>query len=186
MEFLAQQRLYNDFYGIASFTLVRSEFTNPNTEGYIPSSWDNRFIVSLSAGKRFGNNWELGSRWRYVGGTPYTPYDYGESSLISNWDLRNQPILDYNQINSIRLGSFHQLDLRLDKKYYFQKWNLNWYVDIQNAYNFKAEQAPSLVPERDTEGNILIDPSDPSRYKLRYLDNPAGSILPTVGIIVEF
>ena len=186
LEFLAQQRLYNDFYGIASFTLVRSEFTNPNTEGYIPSSWDNRFIVSLSAGKRFGNNWELGSRWRYVGGTPYTPYDYGESSLISNWDLRNQPILDYNQINSIRLGSFHQLDLRLDKKYYFQKWNLNWYVDIQNAYNFKAEQAPSLVPERDTEGNILIDPSDPSRYKLRYLDNPAGSILPTVGIIVEF
>ncbi|MEX0883891.1 MAG: TonB-dependent receptor, partial [Cyclobacteriaceae bacterium] len=62
LELLAQQRLYNDFYGIAAITLVRSEFTNPNT-GYLPSSWDNRFIVSLTAGKRLKRNWELGARW---------------------------------------------------------------------------------------------------------------------------
>lgn len=186
LEMLAQQRLFNDFYGIASLTLVRSEFTNPNTDGYIPSSWDNRFIVSLTAGKRFGNNWEIGARWRFLGGTPYTPYDLEKSSLISTWNLRNQPILDYSQINAIRLQGFHQLDLRLDKKYYFQKWNLNWYVDIQNAYNFKAEQPPLLVPIRDAEGSILVDPSDPTRYQLKYLSNPAGSVLPTVGIIVEF
>lgn len=186
VEMLAQQRLFNDFYGIASLTLVRSEFTNPNTEGYIPSSWDNRFIISLTAGKRFGSDWEIGGRWRFLGGTPYTPYDYEESSLISTWDLRNQPILDYPQINAIRLKGFHQLDLRLDKKYYFKKWSLNWYVDIQNVYNFQAEQPPLLVPVRDTEGNILVDPNDPSRYQLKYLENPAGSILPTVGIIVDF
>lgn len=186
LEMLAQQRLFNKFYGIASVTLVRSEFTNPNTDGYIASSWDNRFIVSLTAGKRFNKNWEIGARWRFLGGTPYTPYDFDESSLISNWDLRNQPVLDYSQINTVRLKGFHQLDLRLDKKYYFEKWNLNWYVDIQNAYNFKAEQPPLLVPVRDMEGNILVDPSDPSRYQLKYLNNPAGSLLPTVGIIVEF
>ncbi|MDR7132613.1 hypothetical protein J2X69_004987 [Algoriphagus sp. 4150] len=186
LEMLAQQRLFENFYGIASLTLVRSEFTNPNTAGYIPSSWDNRFIVSLTAGRRFGNNWEIGARWRFLGGTPYTPYDYEESSLISNWDLRNQPVLDYSQINAVRLAGFHQLDLRLDKKYYFLKWNLNWYVDIQNAYNFKAEQPPLLVPVRDPDGNLQIDPTDPSRYQLKYLDNPAGSILPTIGIIVEF
>ncbi|WP_086543170.1 TonB-dependent receptor [Algoriphagus antarcticus] len=186
LEMLAQQRLFNNFYGIASLTLVRSEFTNPNTDGYIASSWDNRFIVSLTAGKRFGNNWEIGARWRFLGGTPYTPYDFEESSLIRNWDLRNQPILDFTQINAVRLQGFHQMDVRLDKKYFFKKWNLNWYVDIQNAYNFKAEQPPSLVPVRDLEGNILVDPSDPSRYHLKYLNNPAGTILPTVGIIVEF
>lgn len=186
LEMLTQQRLFNDFYGIAALTLVRSEFTNPNTDGYIASAWDNRFIVSLTAGKRFGNNWEIGARWRFLGGTPYTPYDYEKSSLISNWDLRNQPALDYTQINAVRLSGFHQLDLRLDKKYYFQKWNLNWYVDIQNAYNFKAEQPPLLVPVRDGAGNILVNSSDPSRYQLKYLSNPAGSLLPTVGLIVEF
>jgi hypothetical protein len=186
LELLAQQRLFNDFFGIVAITLVRSEFTNPNTSGFIPSSWDNRFIVSLTAGKRFGKNWELGARWRFLGGTPYTPFDLEESSLISNWDLRNSGILDYSQINAIRLNPFHQLDLRIDKKYYFQKWNLNWYFDIQNAYNFQAQQPPILIPVRDSFGNIQIDPNDPSRYLLKFIENPAGTLLPTVGIIVEF
>ncbi|MDX5337921.1 MAG: TonB-dependent receptor [Cyclobacteriaceae bacterium] len=186
VEFLAQQRLFNNFYGIAAITLVRSEFTNPNTAGFLPSSWDNRFIVSLTAGKRFGKNWELGGRWRFLGGTPYTPYDLEESSLKSNWDLRNSGILDYTQINAVRLPAFHQLDLRLDKKYFFPKWNLNWYVDIQNFYNFQAQQAPILVAERDSSGNILTDPNDPNRYQLKLIENTAGNVLPTVGIIVEF
>lgn len=186
LEFLFQQRLFKNFYGIAALTLVRSEFTNPNTEGFIPSSWDNRVIVSLTAGKRFGKNWEIGARWRFLGGTPYTPFDLEESSLISNWDLRNQGILDFTQINAIRLDAFHQLDLRVDKKYFYKKWTLNWYVDIQNAYNFQAEQPPLLVSVRDAEGNILIDPNDPSRYQLRFLENTAGTLLPTVGIIIEF
>ena len=186
IEFLAQQRLFNNFYGIAAVTLVRSEFTNPNTEGFIPSSWDNKFIVSLTAGKRFGNNWEIGARWRFLGGTPYTPFNAEESALISNWDLRGQPIFDFTQINAIRLPAFHQLDLRLDKKYYFKNWNFNWYVDIQNAYNFQAEQPPLLVPVRDSGEKILVDPADPMRYQLRFLENTAGTLLPTIGIIVEF
>lgn len=186
LEFLAQQRLFKNFYGIASLTLVRSEFTNPNTEGYIPSSWDNKVILSLTAGKRFNKDWEVGMRWRFLGGTPYTPYDVDESSLISNWDLRGQPIYDYTQINSQRLSAFHQLDLRVDKKYYFPKWSLNWYVDIQNAYNYEAEQPDLLVPARDADGSIQIDPNDPSRYQLKFIENTAGTILPTVGIIVEF
>ncbi|TFV95761.1 TonB-dependent receptor [Algoriphagus kandeliae] len=186
LEFLAQQRLFQDFYGIAALTLVRSEFTNPNTDGYIPSSWDNRMIVSLTAGKRFSKNWEIGARWRYLGGTPYTPYDLEESSLIANWDLRNQAILDFDQINAERLPAFHQLDLRIDKKYYFKNWNLNWYLDIQNAYNFEALQAPLLVPVRNDSGQILVNPNDPSRYQLKEIENTAGTILPTVGIIIEF
>lgn len=186
IEFLAQQRLFNDFYGIAALTLVRSEFTNPNTEGFIPSSWDNRIILSLTAGKRFKKNWEIGARWRYLGGTPYTPFDVEESALISNWDLRNQGILDFTQINGERLPAFHQLDLRVDKKYYFKNWNLNWYFDIQNAYNFQAQQAPLLVPERDDAGDLIVNPNDPSRYQLKLIENTAGNILPTIGLIIEF
>jgi hypothetical protein len=186
LEFLAQQRLFKDFYGIAALTLVRSEFTNPNTEGYVPSSWDNKFIVSLTAGKRFRKNWEVGTRWRFLGGTPYTPFNLEESSLISNWDLRNSGILDFDRINAIRLDPFHQLDLRIDKKYFFKRWNLNWYIDIQNLYNFQAEQVPLLIPARASNGSILVDPNDPSRYQLKLLSNTAGTILPTVGIIIEF
>lgn len=186
LELLAQQRLFQNFYGIAAITLVRSEFTNPNTIGYLPSSWDNRFIVSLTAGKRFGKNWEIGGRWRFLGGTPYTPFDLASSSLISNWDLRGQGQFDFDRINGDRLRAFHQLDLRIDKKYFFEKWNLNWYFDIQNAYNFQAEQAPRLVPIRDGSGQLLVRTDDPSRYQLRVVENPAGTVLPTIGLIIEF
>jgi hypothetical protein len=186
LEFLAQQRLYNNFYGIAALTLVRSEFTNPNTEGFLPSSWDNRFIVSLTAGKRFGKNWEVGGRWRFLGGSPYTPFDVTNSALIANWDLRGQGILDFNRINGERLQSFHQLDLRIDKKYFFERWNLNWYFDIQNAYNFRAQQPPRLVPVRDASGGLVINPQSPDQYLLRNVNNPAGTVLPTVGLIIEF
>lgn len=186
IEFLAQQRLFNNFYGIAALTLVRSEFTNPNTEGFIPSSWDNRFIVSLTAGKRFGKDWELGGRWRFLGGAPYTPFDIEASTLRSNWDLRGGGILDFNNINGVRLKSFHQLDLRVDKKYFFQQWNLNWYFDIQNAYNFKAQQPDELIPIRENNGNIGVNPADSNRYQIRSVINTAGTVLPTLGIIIEF
>jgi hypothetical protein len=185
LELLAQQRLFKGFYGIAALTLVRSEFTNPNTE-FLPSSWDNRFILSLTAGKRLAKDWELGARWRFLGGTPYTPYDFQASSLRSNWDLFNQGVFDFTRINGERLNSFHQLDLRVDKKYFYDKWNLNWYFDIQNAYNFQAEQQADLVPQRDDRGQLLVDPQDPSRYLLREVPNPAGTVLPTIGLIIEF
>lgn len=186
LEFLAQQRLYNNFYGIASLTLVRSEFTNPNSKGMIPSSWDNAFIVSLTGGKRFGKNWELGGRWRFLGGAPYTPADLSASSLRSNWDLRNAAILDFSRINAIRLNPFHQLDIRMDKKYFFDRWSLNWYFDIQNAYNFQAQQPPLVIADRDAQGALLVNPTDPSRYQLKSIANPAGTLLPTIGLIVEF
>ncbi|WP_291788744.1 TonB-dependent receptor [Cecembia sp.] len=186
LEFLAQQRLYNNFYGIAAVTLVRSEFTNPNTEGFVPSAWDNGIIVSLTAGKRFGKNWEAGARWRFLGGLPYTPIDVATSSLIDVWNLRGQGILDFNQINALRLGEFHQLDIRIDKRYFFKKWNFNWYIDIENLYNFQADQPPLLFPERDVQGGLIVNPDDPSRYLTRLVNNPAGTIIPTIGIIVEF
>jgi hypothetical protein len=186
LEFLAQQRLFQNFYGIASVTLVRSEFTNPNTEGFIPSSWDNRFIVSLTAGKRFGKNWEIGARWRYLGGVPFTPVDVETSSLREVWDLTGRAVLDFDQINTQRLAAFNQLDFRIDKRYFFNKWNLNWYFDVQNVFNFQAEQPPTLIPVRESDGSIKIDPNDPTRYQMRFIENTAGTILPTIGIIVEF
>jgi hypothetical protein len=186
LEFLAQQRLYNNFYGIAAVTLVRSEFTNPNTEGFVPSAWDNRIIVSLTAGKRFGKNWEAGARWRFLGGAPYTPIDVETSSLIDVWNLRGQGIPDFSQINALRLDAFHQLDIRIDKRYFFKKWNFNWYIDIENLYNFEADQPPLLFPIRNDQGALQVDPSDPSRYLMRLVNNPAGTIIPTIGIIVEF
>jgi hypothetical protein len=184
LELLIQQKLFKGFYGILAYTFVTSEFKDKNGE-YLPSAWDSKHIVSLTGGKKFKRNWDVGFRWLYSGGSPYTPYDVSSSSLVSAWNVRGVGLLDYDQLNSRRLGSFHQLDVRVDKRWFFKKWSINLYLDIQNLYNYQAEQQPILNMRSDDNGAFLPDPNDPARYQPYAIENSTGTVLPTIGIIIE-
>jgi outer membrane receptor for ferrienterochelin and colicin len=170
---------------ILSYTFVRSEFED-KTGKQIPSAWDNRHILNLTASAEFSKNWNVGAKWRFVGGAPYTPYDVARSSLKTAWDARGQGYPDFTRFNTERLNSFQELDLRIDKEFFFKKWSLNLYLDIQNAYNFKSKDPDVLVLQRDANGLPLSDPKDLSRYSLKFLPSESGTVLPTIGIIVEF
>lgn len=184
-EFMIQQKLWKGFFGILTFTYVRAEFTNGDGE-YSPSSWDNRQILTTTFGKRFKNNWEIGGKWRYYGGNPYTPFDIDRSSQISYWNIAGTGALDFNQINALRNPATHQLDVRIDKKYFFKKWSINIYLDIQNAYYITPEFAPPLDVVRDDAGNPVVDPNDPTRYQMRFIpDDGGGFILPSLGVIIQ-
>jgi outer membrane receptor for ferrienterochelin and colicin len=167
-----------------SYTWVRSTFEDKRGD-FIPSAWDNRNLLNVTALASLKKNWEIGIKWRFVGGAPYTPYDYNTSSLIQSWNASGQGVLNYDKFNTERLIAFHQLDMRVDKQYYFKKWSINVYLDIQNLYNFKAEQPPTLVLDRDANGQPQIDPKDSLRYVLKYLPSESGTLLPTIGIIIE-
>lgn len=183
-EIYMRDRFMERYNVILSYTYVRSEFKDYDNN-FIPSSWDNRHLLNLTISRGFKKNWNLGARWRFVGGAPYTPWDASRSSLIAAWDVRNQGYLDYSKFNTLRTGNFHQLDVRLDKQFFFDKWSLNIYVDIQNLYNFKQEGAPNLITETDLSGNSVIRMDDPSRYQVKEVVNTSGTLLPTIGIIVE-
>lgn len=170
---------------ILSYTLVRSEFDDKNG-ALIPSAWDNRHILNISASASLKKNWNIGMKWRFVGGSPYTPFDYTRSSLIEAWDARGQGYLDFSQYNTLRLDNFHQLDIRIDKEYFFKKWTLDVYFDIQNAYNFQSRENGILLQQKDDNGNPVIDENDPSRYVLKSITTKSGTVLPTLGIVVEF
>jgi len=169
---------------LASYTLVRSEFTNSKEE-FIPSAWDNKHLFNITVLRKFGKSWSAGIKWRFAGGAPYTPADLERSSLIEAWEVNNRAIPDYDLYNTLRLTRFHQLDIRVDKEFFFKKWSLNLYVDIQNVYNFKAETPPDYT-NTDTNGIPVINPTDPTRYVLREIGSNTGTVLPTVGVIVEF
>lgn len=185
VEFLAQKRSTSGWYGIVAYTLVRSEFKDKNGD-YISSSWDSRHIVSLTGGRKFKKNWELGLRWRFVDGQPFTPFDVQASALRTNWDLRGNALPNYNLLNTQRVPAFHQLDIRVDKVWYFKKWSLNLYLDIQNLYNFQAQEQDILLPETNSNGDFVIDSEDTDRYEMKTLPNTAGNVLPTIGVIVDF
>jgi hypothetical protein len=185
-EFLYQQKLFKGFYAILAYTFVVSEFKDKNNL-YVPTAWDSKNIVSFTGGKRFKKGWEVGFRWLFSGGSPYTPYDVETSTLKQNWDINGFGILDYNALNTKRESSFHQLNVRVDKKLFLNRMNLNFYLDIQNAYGFKAKLAPILLVETDNNGTPIEDNSSiPTRYKSKFVENASGIVQPTIGIIVEF
>jgi len=185
LELLAQQKLTKGFYGIVAITLVRSEFKDKLGK-YRPSAWDNGQVVTLTGGKKFKGDWEVGLRFRYLGASPYTPLDAELSALKVNWDIRGVGIPNYDLLNTQRTGAVHQLDMRIDKRWFFKKWSMDLYLDIQNVYNFQAPLAPYVDVVRDDLGNPQTDPTDSDRYLLKTVENFSGNVLPSIGLILEF
>ena len=192
LEFLFQQRLYKGFYGIGSYTLGWSKFDDSMGE-LVPSSWDSRHILNLTVGKKFGKDWELGVNWRYQTGLPYTPFS-DVSNQVSFWNINNAGIRDYTQINTQRAAASNTIDLRIDKKWFFDKFTLNLYFDIENIFG-NAVGSPIMLLDRELDegglpiGPALIEnPTDPigeQRYKVKLQDVTQGTPIPSLGILFE-
>ena len=186
MEFLVQKRSRSGLYGILAYTLSWSEFSDKNGNA-VKSAWDSRHTVSLVGGMKMKRNWELGAKFRLATGRPYTPYDVQRSLVKSNWDVKGVALNDYSRLNTERLGTFSQLDVRVDKVWYFKKSSLNLYMDIQNFLNKEYLGAPTLIAAQDAAGNLITDPNAtvPS-YKADYLVNSTGFLQPSIGVIFDF
>jgi hypothetical protein len=185
VELLYEQKLYKGWFGIVSYTLFWSQFQDKYGR-FASSSWDTRHIISVTAGKKLKRNWEIGARFRMQGGKPYTPYNQAYSSLISVYNANPSGVLDYNQQNSQRLPWFHQLDIRVTKKWYLKKWAVELYLDIQNVYFHKQTEQSRLTLDLDKNNQPQIDPTDPSRYKVKYLSNVNGILQPALGLIISY
>lgn len=183
IEFTGKIVHMNRLNAAITYTLFRSEFTD--SEGtFRPSNWDTRHMVNLIGSYDLGNSWNLSVRWRFVGGAPYSPIDFDLSTSKEAWSVTNQAYIDYSNYNTLRLRNSHQLDLRIDKEFYFKKWMLNFYVDVQNAYNFQSENPP-IYTNKDLDGRVMEDPADPRRQRLREIETYSGTVLPTIGIMVK-
>jgi len=185
IEVLLQQKLSSSIYGIMSYTWVRSEFSDKYGD-FVPSAWDNRHVLNLTAGKKFKRNWEVGAKFRFLGGTPYTPYDKTVSAVKSIWDITKQGVIDWDRLNEERNPSAHSLDIRIDKKWYLKKFSLDIYLDIQNVYAYESEGQPFLDVKRDSEGKPVQDPNNPNAYVLEEIDNTSGTLLPSIGLMIGF
>jgi len=198
VEFMYQQRLTKNFYGILSYTFYYSQFTGTDNR-YIASAWDNRHLLSFTGGYKFPRNWELGLRFRYLGSAPYTPFNISQS--LEDYPFINAGVPDYSKLNTQRLRAFHAADLRLDKKWNFRKWTLDLFLDIQNAYNSNNQAPPGFTLNRNADNSIATTtglPYQPGKYQdpsvsnnrqdaiPAILPNDSGSLLPSIGFVVEF
>jgi hypothetical protein len=185
LELTYQQKLFKGFFGIAAITLVRSEFQDIDNK-YVASSWDNGIIATFTFGKKFGKNYEIGCQYQLLGGAPYTPFDLAATATIQNWNVLGRGIPDYNNLNSMLFKEFNRLNVRIDKKWFLKKFNVDLYFDIQNALAYSVDGPAFIDVVRDSEGNPVINPNITSQYLTTTLPNSSGTVLPSVGFIFEF
>ena len=184
LETMFRWQVSGRFNLVSSFTLYKSEYRNHSGDDYIPSAWDNRFILNMSGTYNLPKRWSIGGKMSYIGGAPYTPYDEDKSSLVQAWDAKGQPYYDYSLYNTGRLPDFAQLDVRVDKSFYFRRCMVGLYLDLQNVTGSKLKQ-PDVIMSTGVIENPAA-PASEQRYKMKYLKQESGTLLPTLGVTVEF
>lgn len=156
VEFSVQKKLSDmKMYGILSLTYSETRFTS--LDGITRRGlYDQNWIISLSSGYKFDENWEASLKFRFSSGSPYTPFEPDGKQLVSKYLTETyQPL--------------HSLDLRVDRRWYFSNLTLITYVDIQNIYNNKRSNSIRWN----------------SRTKIAEKGESIG-ILPSLGISLEF
>jgi len=153
--FLQKKAAENPHYAVASVSYNESKYTG--LDGIErPSNFDQRWIFNLGGGFLLTNRLEVSGKFRLATGRPYTPFETDGSQLASKYNTR-------------RTRANHSLDLRADRRWFFDTWTLIGYVDVQNVYDNPYRDAPRW-DERTAST----------------LASQSIGILPSIGVSVEF
>ena len=189
IEFFIQQKLTKNFFGVLSYTHFKSEFTGKDGK-YVASAWDTRNLVSTQLGYKFKRGWELGLKWLYQGGAPYTPFDLVTSQRT--YLTTGVGTEDYTRLNSQRLKAFSRVDFRVDKKWNYKKASIDLFFDFQNALLTSNAAIPQYTFERlsDNSGFKTGDGQalrlDGSNAIPLILANEDANFTPALGLVIEF
>jgi len=137
-DIVVRQHLQSDLTGWLAYTVARSERRDSGATAFRLADFDQTHILTAVVNYQLPANWEVSGRFRYVSGKPYTPV---LGTTFNNDTDQYDPI--YGRSNTRRLGPFHQLDLRVDKRWVFDTFIVAAYLDLQNLYNHRSPEAVS-------------------------------------------
>ena len=175
LELLWQQKLTDRFFGIFSYTYFYSTFSGLDPKVFRPSVWDSRHLASFTTGYKLPRNWEVSARHRFAAATPFVPTDIPQTA-----QLYPKIVLDYDRLGSQKLDPFNQLDIRIDKKWFYKAVALDFFIEVQNALANANPQPPSYGLSRDASG-MPVNPRS-----LFQIPQEEGSIIPSFGIVIDF
>ncbi|MBI4701045.1 MAG: TonB-dependent receptor [Deltaproteobacteria bacterium] len=143
-ELLLKYKPSERFFGWLAYTLSRSVRQNSADEPEYLADFDQPHILTLLGSYRLGHGWELGARFRLVSGNLVTPYVCDASiqqcdpnrigALLHGSSGIYRP-LPSGSFRSERLPLYHELDVRVDKRWKFASWQFSAYLDVINADN---------------------------------------------------
>lgn len=136
-EFLLRHEISEYFFGWIAYTLSRSEIdTSESRDRFLLTAFDQTHILTVVGQVNLPYNFTVGGRFRAVSGNPTT---------LPNGSIHDLDTTDYRRLaqpaRASRLPAFHQLDIRVDRKWVFDNFSFTTYLDLLNAYNAQnAEQ----------------------------------------------
>lgn len=169
IEFFIQKKLSAaiPIYGLASISINRTQFLAADGVDR-PGSFDTPIIATIAAGWRPSPEWEVSSKLRMSQGLPTTPYiTTPERAAETGFPIGSLDFDDFNE--GARLPFFYALDARVDKRWFFNGWQLIVYVDVQNitgrknVSGYKWNQETQTVEAQESIG-----------------------VLPSIGINIQF
>jgi TonB family protein len=170
LEVLLRHEVSPYFFGWIAYTLSRSEGRRAGTtDDYVLTSFDQTHILTAVGSVRLPWGFELGARFRYVTGNPRSPLDHQADLFQADTYSYRGNFGTFGTTDLGRVPAFHQLDVRLDKNFYFKEWTLDLYVDVQNVYN-----------QQNVEATIYD-----YRFRKAYTV-PGIPILPVLGVKASF
>ena len=135
-EVFLRHRAGDRFLGWGSYTYGLSKRRDRPEEPYRFYSFDQTHVATLAATYRLTPTWEIGVKWQYRTGNPYTPV----IDATQKTDPRNDELIyvpNYAEINSGRLPPYHRLDVKISKAFRFNSWEMSLFLELLNAYNRK-------------------------------------------------
>lgn len=124
-------------FGWVAYTYTVSQIWDFKAKTYRSSDYEQNHLLNILASYELPRHWTLGMRFRLSTGYPYTPVN----GSVYDADLDRYVAVPGDAINSKRLPVFHQLDLRVDKEWIFDRWKFGLYLEIQNVYYQKNAEA---------------------------------------------
>ncbi|MFL5346273.1 MAG: TonB-dependent receptor domain-containing protein [Hyalangium sp.] len=134
-EVLARRALTERFFGWIAYTFSHSQRRDSPDGPLRLFDNDQTHVLTVIGSYKLPAGWELGARFRFSSGNPLTPIVGARRD-----DLSDVFIPLFGGVNSQRLPSFNQLDVRVDKNFIFDTWSLDLYVDLTNVYNNPAKE----------------------------------------------
>ena len=149
----------------------------PPPQAILPTDFNRPHNLALAGALNFPNDWHRGSAlgsvlqnvglfatFRYTSGTPYTPCspNVGDEDVVSG-DNCNRFFPE--PLNSSRLPSFKNLDLRLTKGFSLRGLDITGYLEARNALNFKNiiqvfTTTNDVANSREEAANFAADSAD--------------------------
>lgn len=119
------------FFGWVAYTLSRSmRRENPGEPMHV-FAYDQTHNLTVLGSYDLGRGFQVGSKFRLVSGSPYTPCEGGiQNAAAGTYEcIEGAP-------HSKRIPTFYQLDVRLDKTWKLsENGRITAYLDVQNVTN---------------------------------------------------